>query len=83
MPPIAVVKGDGTLISKDAALERPVETILSGPAASVAGARLLTGRDDAVVVDMGGTTTGRGPHRAGGREGLRERLGCGRIQDST
>ena len=55
--PIAVVKGDGTLISKEAALERPVETILSGPAASVAGARLLTGREDAIVVDMGGTTT--------------------------
>jgi N-methylhydantoinase A/oxoprolinase/acetone carboxylase beta subunit len=55
--PIVVVKGDGTLMSKEAALERPVETILSGPAASVAGARHLTGSEDAIVVDMGGTTT--------------------------
>jgi N-methylhydantoinase A/oxoprolinase/acetone carboxylase beta subunit len=55
--PIVVVKGDGTLMSKETALERPVETILSGPAASVAGARHLTGRRDAIVVDMGGTTT--------------------------
>lgn len=55
--PIVVVKGDGTLMSADMAKERPVETILSGPAASVAGARHLTGLANALVVDMGGTTT--------------------------
>jgi N-methylhydantoinase A/oxoprolinase/acetone carboxylase beta subunit len=44
-------------MSKETALERPVETVLSGPAASVAGARHLTGKQDAIVVDMGGTTT--------------------------
>jgi N-methylhydantoinase A/oxoprolinase/acetone carboxylase beta subunit len=55
--PIVVVKGDGTLMSSEMAKERPVETILSGPAASVAGARHLTGLKDALVVDMGGTTT--------------------------
>jgi len=55
--PMMVVKGDGSLISADAAKERPVETILSGPAASVAGARFLTMSENAIVVDMGGTTT--------------------------
>ncbi|MEJ2157689.1 MAG: DUF1638 domain-containing protein [Desulfobacteraceae bacterium] len=55
--PIVVVKGDGTLMSVEMAKERPVETILSGPAASVAGARHLTGIENAVIVDMGGTTT--------------------------
>jgi N-methylhydantoinase A/oxoprolinase/acetone carboxylase beta subunit len=55
--PLAVVRGDGSLMRQEAALERPVETILSGPAASVAGARCLTGASDAIVVDMGGTTT--------------------------
>ena len=55
--PIVVVKGDGTLMSGQMAKQRPVETILSGPAASVAGARHLTGIRDALVVDMGGTTT--------------------------
>lgn len=55
--PVVVVKGDGTLMSAAMAKERPVETILSGPAASVAGARHLTGLADALVVDMGGTTT--------------------------
>ncbi len=55
--PVVVVKGDGTLISSGMAKMRPVETILSGPAASVAGAMHLTGIEDALVVDMGGTTT--------------------------
>ncbi len=55
--PVMVVKGDGTLMSGVMALERPVETTLSGPAASVAGAKLLTGLSNAMVVDIGGTTT--------------------------
>jgi len=55
--PVMVVKGDGTLMSAQAAIERPIETILSGPAASVAGARYLTRHQDALVVDVGGTTT--------------------------
>ncbi len=55
--PIMVVKGDGSLIDAATALESPVETILSGPAASVVGARHLSARDDAFVSDIGGTTT--------------------------
>ncbi|MCB2145585.1 MAG: DUF1638 domain-containing protein [Deltaproteobacteria bacterium] len=55
--PIVVVKGDGTLMRAEMAKARPVETIFSGPAASVAGARHLTGLEDALVVDVGGTTT--------------------------
>ncbi|MDI7275445.1 MAG: hydantoinase/oxoprolinase family protein [Anaerolineae bacterium] len=55
--PLMLVKGDGSLMSADLALQHPVETVLSGPAASVLGARHLTGREDLLVVDMGGTTT--------------------------
>jgi N-methylhydantoinase A/oxoprolinase/acetone carboxylase beta subunit len=55
--PLMVVKGDGSLVNAETALERPVETILSGPAASVVGARFLSGDGDMIVVDMGGTTT--------------------------
>ncbi|MGD0490434.1 MAG: hydantoinase/oxoprolinase family protein [Steroidobacteraceae bacterium] len=55
--PLMIVKGDGSLMRADVALEYPVETILSGPAASVVGAGFLTGIDDFVVSDMGGTTT--------------------------
>ncbi|WP_026873586.1 hydantoinase/oxoprolinase family protein [Inquilinus limosus] len=55
--PLMVVKGDGSLIADRFALARPVETVLSGPAASVVGARWLTGREDCFVSDIGGTTT--------------------------
>ncbi len=55
--PLMVVKGDGSLVNVATALARPIETILSGPAASVFGARHLAGVEDAAVVDIGGTTT--------------------------
>ena len=55
--PLMVVRGDGALISAEFALERPIETILSGPAASIVGARWMTGATDALVSDIGGTTT--------------------------
>jgi N-methylhydantoinase A/oxoprolinase/acetone carboxylase beta subunit len=55
--PLMVVKGDGALIAAADALNRPVETILSGPAASVVGAMALTDARDVIVSDMGGTTT--------------------------
>lgn len=54
---LVLVKGDGSLVSSRIAEERPVETILSGPAASVAAAQYLSGLEEAVIVDMGGTTT--------------------------
>lgn len=55
--PLMVVRGDGALISAAMVRERPIETILSGPAASIVGARWLTGAQDALVSDIGGTTT--------------------------
>lgn len=54
---LLVVKGDGTLMTEAVAKERPIETILSGPAASVIGSLALTGRKEGIVLDMGGTTT--------------------------
>ncbi len=55
--PLMVVKGDGSLIKDEVALTCPVETILSGPAASVVGAQALSRKSDIVVSDIGGTTT--------------------------
>jgi N-methylhydantoinase A/oxoprolinase/acetone carboxylase beta subunit len=55
--PLMVVRGDGALISSAMARNRPIETILSGPAASIVGARWLTDECDALVSDIGGTTT--------------------------
>ena len=55
--PLMIVKGDGSLVNAKTALLQPLATVLSGPAASVIGACALSKRRDAVVVDIGGTTT--------------------------
>lgn len=55
--PLMIVKGDGSLVNTEAALQQPVATVLSGPAASVVGACALSGLKNAIVADMGGTTT--------------------------
>ena len=55
--PLMVVRGDGTLMSDEFAARSPVETIHSGPAASAMGGRFLSGLDNALVLDVGGTTT--------------------------
>ena len=63
--PLMIVKGDGSLMDESIAKERPVETILSGPAASIIGAKALTKENDAIIVDVGGTTTDIGILRNG------------------
>ena len=55
--PLMIVRGDGTLMSAQTAMDRPVDTLLSGPAASILGTKHLSGLDNALIVDMGGTTT--------------------------
>ncbi|MEM9519158.1 MAG: hydantoinase/oxoprolinase family protein [Actinomycetota bacterium] len=55
--PMMIVRGNGSLVSVDFVKERPVETILSGPAASLVGAAHLAASNDAVISDIGGTTT--------------------------
>ncbi|MDE0308775.1 MAG: hydantoinase/oxoprolinase family protein [Acidiferrobacterales bacterium] len=55
--PLMVVKGDGSMISAEVAKVRPVETVLSGPAASIVGASRLSDCDVSIVSDIGGTTT--------------------------
>lgn len=63
--PLVIVRGDGSLMSEDFAREKPVETLLSGPSASIAGAMKLTGKKDCVIVDMGGTTSDLAVVKAG------------------
>lgn len=55
--PLVVVRSDGSLMSQEFACERPVETLLCGPAASIMGSMELSGSPNGVVVDMGGTTS--------------------------
>ena len=59
MQRVFLLKADGGTISLDKAVTRPIETILSGPAASVMGALALTDTQEScvVVLDIGGTTT--------------------------
>ena len=55
--PLMIVKGIGSLMHAQVALDKPVETIMSGPAASVISASYLTGTKNAFISDIGGTTT--------------------------
>lgn len=52
-----IVRSDGSLMSREFARLRPVETLLCGPVASLMGAQELTSVNNALIVDMGGTTT--------------------------
>ncbi|MFB6078407.1 MAG: hydantoinase/oxoprolinase family protein [Halarchaeum sp.] len=56
---LRVMQSNGGLITADAARSRPVNTLLSGPAAGVRGATYVAGRrgvEDVVTMDMGGTS---------------------------
>ncbi|MDR0905318.1 MAG: hydantoinase/oxoprolinase family protein [Oscillospiraceae bacterium] len=55
--PVMVVRSDGSLMSSDLSTAKPVETILSGPAASVLAGKYFSEDADYVIIDMGGTTT--------------------------
>ncbi|MCW4460686.1 hydantoinase/oxoprolinase family protein [Sphingomonas sp. BT-65] len=55
--PLYISQNDGTLISASQAAAHPVLTIGSGPTNSMRGAAFLTGVQDGIVMDVGGTTT--------------------------
>ncbi|MDD2413949.1 MAG: hydantoinase/oxoprolinase family protein, partial [Eubacteriaceae bacterium] len=55
--PLYIVRSDGSLMSEAFAQSHPVETLLSGPAASATGGAWMSEAQNAIVVDIGGTTT--------------------------
>ncbi|MFP4194194.1 MAG: hydantoinase/oxoprolinase N-terminal domain-containing protein, partial [Desulfosalsimonas sp.] len=55
--PLMIVKGDGSLMPYTEAAAKPVETVMSGPAASAIGGLFFSGRSNALMIDVGGTTT--------------------------
>lgn len=58
--PVSVACGDGGALTPDEALQKPLATFAAGPAASAlygAQQAALRGAGDALVVDVGGTTT--------------------------
>jgi N-methylhydantoinase A/oxoprolinase/acetone carboxylase beta subunit len=54
---VLFAQNDGTLMALDYAVRNPVLTIGSGPANSLRGAAFLSGVGDALVADVGGTST--------------------------
>ena len=55
--PYFITQNDGTLMSAEFVQAYPVLTFASGPTNSMRGASFLTGEQDAIVVDVGGTST--------------------------
>ncbi|RDV26813.1 hydantoinase/oxoprolinase family protein [Alteromonas aestuariivivens] len=55
--PMFISQNDGTLMSADFVKQYPALTFASGPTNSLRGAYKLTGLQDAIVVDIGGTTS--------------------------
>ena len=50
-------QNDGTLMSIDYAMNYPILTVACGPTNSIRGASYLSGVDEAIVLDIGGTTS--------------------------
>ncbi len=63
--PLYFTRNDGTLIEADEVKRLPVLTFACGPTNSMRGAAFLSGLKDALVVDVGGTTTDVGEVRGG------------------
>jgi len=55
--PLMIVKGDGSLVKNNIITKKPIETVASGPAASIIGAKKLSNLKNGIIADMGGTTT--------------------------
>jgi N-methylhydantoinase A/oxoprolinase/acetone carboxylase beta subunit len=54
---LLMLKCDGSVVGIEEALEKPIETIFSGPAASLVGASHLSKLETCAVIDVGGTST--------------------------
>ena len=63
--PFYISQNDGTLMSADIVKNYPVLTFASGPTNSMRGAAFLSKQNNAIVVDIGGTTTDFGVIKEG------------------
>jgi N-methylhydantoinase A/oxoprolinase/acetone carboxylase beta subunit len=60
-----ITQNDGTVVDAATAIRQPVYAFASGATNSMRGAAVLSGRENAMVVDVGGTTTDAGELRQG------------------
>jgi len=58
--PLLIVRCDGSVMTEEYARMKPVDTLLSGPAASIAGGLVLSKEKNGIVLDIGGTTSDLG-----------------------
>ncbi|MGB1777994.1 MAG: hydantoinase/oxoprolinase N-terminal domain-containing protein, partial [Longimicrobiales bacterium] len=63
--PLYLTQNDGTVLRAEQAKAFPVYSFSSGPTNSMRGAAFLSGLEDAMVVDVGGTTTDVGHLKSG------------------
>lgn len=63
--PLFITQNDGTVVSVERAKDYPILCLASGPTNSMRGAAFLSGLSDAMVCDIGGTTTDVGNLRGG------------------
>jgi len=63
--PLYLTQNDGTVMLAEVAEAYPVYSFASGPTNSMRGAAFLSKRDEALVIDVGGTTTDIGSLRHG------------------
>lgn len=63
--PLYISQNDGTLIDTELAARLPILTCSAGPTNSIRGAAFLSGISEAIVADIGGTTTDVGFLRGG------------------
>jgi N-methylhydantoinase A/oxoprolinase/acetone carboxylase beta subunit len=63
--PLYLTQNDGTVMRAEVATQYPVYSFASGPTNSMRGAAFLSRRDEALVIDVGGTTTDVGSLRHG------------------
>lgn len=63
--PLMITQNDGSLIAVQRAIDYPILTISAGPTNSFIGGSRLSGKENAIIVDIGGTSTDVGLVRQG------------------